>query len=88
MFERVKRNSNVKTDITNGNDFVQQIDYMFSSNDKTAENLATIKLMELSFLDSALKQSDQEEFWTDLLYLSLKKNRKLSDSFAPHGKLF
>lgn len=88
MFERVKRNSNVKTDITNGNDFVQQIDYMFSSNDKTTENLATIKLMELSFLDSALKQSDQEEFWTDLLYLSLKKNRKLSDSFAPHGKLF
>lgn len=90
MYDKVKSHQNVKTDstISSGSDFVTEIENMFQANDKKTNNLAIIKLMELSFLHSALEQQDQEEFWTDLLYLSLKKNRKLSDSFAPHGKLY
>ena len=46
--------------------------------------VAQSKLMQLHFFSDALvKNSNSPEFWTDLLYLSLK----VGDRFAPHGKL-
>jgi len=40
-------------------------------------------LMQLHFFSDVLSNRKDAEFWTDLLYLSLKVGKR----FAPHGKL-
>ena len=87
LFAKIKRKG-VKTDIKDETQFSQYIEDLFNSDETKNKNIAIIKLMQLEFLSEALEQKDQKEFWTDMLYISLKKNRKLSDIFAPHGKLF
>jgi hypothetical protein len=87
LFVKIKR-KRVKTDIKNRKEFSQYIEDLFNSDETKNKNIAISKLMQLEFLSEALEQKDQKEFWTDMLYISLKKNRKLSDIFAPHGKLF
>ena len=87
LFVKIKR-KRVKTDIKNRKEFSQYIEDLFNSDETKNKNIAISKLMQLEFLSESLEQKDQKEFWTDMLYISLKKNRKLRDIFAPHGKLF
>jgi hypothetical protein len=66
-------------------DFEERIIEMYKSNDKKSMSVAQSKLMQLDFFYSTLSTSNgnKAEFWTDLLYLSLKVGKR----FAPHGKL-
>ena len=65
--------------------FEQRIFAMYNSGNKKSMNVAQSKLMQLDFFYSVLSTPEgrKSEFWTDLLYLSLKVGKR----FAPHGKL-
>jgi len=66
-------------------EFRSRILSMYRSNDPKSKAVAQSKLMQLHFFSDVLSKSSgkPEEFWTDLLYLSLKVGKR----FAPHGKL-
>lgn len=65
-------------------EFKSKIMTMFDSDRVKNRLVAQSKLMQLHFFsDAIVKNGDKPEFWTDLLYLSLK----VGDRFAPHGKL-
>lgn len=70
---------------TNYAEFRSRILNMYRSDDQKIRSVAQSKLMQLHFFSDVLTKSKgkQEEFWTDLLYLSLKVGKR----FAPHGKL-
>tara|TARA_Y100000401_G_scaffold114299_1_gene116152 strand:- start:492 stop:1943 length:1452 start_codon:yes stop_codon:yes gene_type:complete len=61
--------------------FESMIREMFESNNAKSRAIAQSKLMQLNFFNDVL--SVDSEFWTDLLYMSLKVGKR----FAPHGKL-
>ena len=63
------------------NQFETIIKEMFESNDAKKRAIAQSKLMQLSFFNDVSNAGS--EFWTDLLYMSLKVGKR----FAPHGKL-
>ena len=65
--------------------FEKRILEMYDSGDKKSMTVAQSKLMQLDFFYSVLStpKGRESEFWTDLLYLSLKVGKR----FAPHGKL-
>tara|TARA_B100002019_G_C21233947_1_gene581671 strand:- start:18 stop:1481 length:1464 start_codon:yes stop_codon:yes gene_type:complete len=67
------------------NKFEKRILEMYDSGDKKSMTVAQSKLMQLDFFYSVLStpKGRESEFWTDLLYLSLKVGKR----FAPHGKL-
>ena len=74
----------IKTDCKDGDEFARVITNIFSG-DK--EWVAQSKLMQLTFLHHALEITDKKkytEFWTDMLFLSIKKG----DRFGPFGKLY
>ena len=82
MFERIS--NKVETNVKNSTEFLQVIEDKFNS-DKPF--VATSKLMQLHFLDEVFKiRSNKKftEFWTDMLFLSIKKG----DRFGPFGKLY
>ena len=82
MFDRIK--TKVKSDCENGDEFALIIAKIFSGEKPW---VAQGKLMQLTFLDHALKITDKKkytEFWTDMLFLSIKKG----DKFGPFGKLY
>lgn len=66
-------------------EFRSRILSMYRSNNSKSKAVAQSKLMQLNFFSDVLSGSSgkPEEFWTDLLYLSLKVGKR----FAPHGKL-
>ena len=66
-------------------EFRSRILSMYRSNNKKSMAVAQSKLMQLNFFSDVLSanRNKPEEFWTDLLYLSLKVGKR----FAPHGKL-
>jgi hypothetical protein len=66
-------------------EFRSRILNMYRSNNSKSKSVAQSKLMQLHFFSDVLSKSSAkpEEFWTDLLYLSLKVGKR----FAPHGKL-
>ena len=66
-------------------EFRSRILSMYRSNNPKSKAVAQSKLMQLHFFSDVLTKSSgkPEEFWTDLLYLSLKVGKR----FAPHGKL-
>ena len=65
-------------------EFKSKIITMFDSDRVKNRLVAQSKLMQLHFFsDAIVKNSNDPEFWTDLLYLSLK----VGNRFAPHGKL-
>ena len=65
-------------------EFKSKIMTMFDSDRVKNRLVAQSKLMQLHFFsDAIVKNGDKPEFWTDLLYLSLK----VGDRFAPNGKL-
>jgi hypothetical protein len=92
-FERDKRDYKKMYDILKSNiegtkdyfEFKDAILAMYNSGNKKTIAIAQSKLMQLHFFsDVASKCKGKEsEFWTDLLYLSLK----VGNRFAPHGKL-
>ena len=82
MFERIS--NKVETNVNNSTEFLQVIEDKFNS-DKPF--VATSKLMQLHFLDEVFKIKSNKkftEFWTDMLFLSIKKG----DKFGPFGKLY
>ncbi len=70
---------------SNYEEFRSRILSMYRSNNSKSKAVAQSKLMQLHFFSDVLTKSKgkPEEFWTDLLYLSLKVGKR----FAPHGKL-
>lgn len=92
-FENVRKKPSFDSDISNGKNFVDIIEKMLNSQDRTIMRIAQIKLMELKFIYEMYQvvdkpNTDLGEFWTEILYASLKKNRKGRNFFAPHGKLY
>ena len=76
--------SKVTTDCKDANEFAQVITNIFSG-DKPW--VAQSKLMQLEFLYYALQikpEKKYSEFWTDMLFLSIKKG----DRFGPFAKLY
>ena len=74
----------VNTDCKDGDEFVEVIGKIFSGSKPW---VAQSKLMQLTFLHHALEITDKKkytEFWTDMLFLSIKKG----DRFGPFGKLY
>jgi hypothetical protein len=92
-FNEIKSKLSFNSDTFNGKDFADEIEKMFDSQDKKTVRIAQIKLMELKFLREMYKLTSKPnnnlgEFWTEILYSSMKKNRKGQNFFAPHGKLY
>ena len=82
MFDRIK--TKVSSDCKDGDEFEEVIGKIFTGSKPW---VAQSKLMQLTFLDHALKITDKRkytEFWTDMLFLSIKKG----DRFGPFGKLY
>ena len=82
MFDRIK--TKVKSDCNDGDEFALIIAKIFSGEKPW---VAQGKLMQLTFLDHVLKITNKKkytEFWTDMLFLSIKKG----DKFGPFGKLY
>jgi hypothetical protein len=62
---------------------IENFEVMFEQN----KYLANSKLMQLEFIWQVLQitpSNNFEEFWTDMIWISLKKGK----DFAPHGKLY
>ena len=66
---------------TSYDQFESMIRSMFESDSAKRRAIAQSKLMQLNFFSDVLNV--ESEFWTDLLYMSLK----VGERFAPHGKL-
>lgn len=66
---------------TSYDQFESMIKEMFESDSAKRRAIAQSKLMQLNFFSDVMKADS--EFWTDLLYMSLKVGKR----FAPHGKL-
>ena len=63
---------------------------MYRSGNAKKKSVAQSKLMQLVFFYECLNSSKgkEAEFWTDLFYLSIKRNvNVIGNRFAPHGKL-
>ena len=90
-FKNDKRNyermyDSLKTHINgtkNYAEFRSRILKMYRSDNSKSRAVAQSKLMQLHFFSDVLSNKKDAEFWTDLLYLSLKVGKR----FAPHGKL-
>lgn len=92
-FDEIMNKVAFSSDVSSGSNFVEEIEKMFNSQDRTTIRIAQIKLMELKFLYemymvTTKPNNDLGEFWTEILYASLKKNRNGKNFFAPHGKLY
>jgi len=82
MFTDIR--TKVTTDCKDDDDFVATIEKIFLGSKPW---VAQSKLMQLTFLHHALKVKPKKkytEFWTDMLFLSIKKG----DRFGPFGKLY
>lgn len=92
-FKKDKRNYEKMYNILKSNiegtnnyeEFRDKILTMYRSGDQKIMSVAQSKLMQLHFFSDVITKckNKPEEFWTDLLYLSLKVGKR----FAPHGKL-
>ena len=83
-FTFIQNKKNLTTDCKDANEFAQVITNIFSG-DKPW--VAQSKLMQLEFLYYALQIKPEKiysEFWTDMLFLSIKKG----DRFGPFAKLY
>ena len=81
MFTRV--NKKAETHCGTSAQFATNIETLFLSK----PHVANSKLMQLTFLDKLLKIKPKKkytEFWTDMVFLSIKKG----DRFGPFGKLY
>ena len=81
MFSRV--NKHAETQVNSKDDFSKNIEGLFI--DKPF--VANAKLIQLAFLDAVYKitpKKKQQEVWTDIVFLAIKKGNK----FGPFGKLY
>lgn len=81
MFNRIK--TKAETGIVTKEQFSKNIEGVFLE----APHVANSKLIQLAFLDAVYKitpQKKQEEVWTDIVFLAIKKGNK----FGPFGKLY
>jgi len=84
-YEKMYKSLNgIITGTKNYAEFKSMIISMYESKNSKSRGVAQSKLMQLHFFSDALaKKKNDPEFWTDILYLSLK----VGGRFAPHGKL-
>lgn len=80
MYDLLKDNINGTKDYS---EFRSRILKMYRSDNPKSKSVAQSKLMQLHFFSDVVSNQKDAEFWTDLLYLSLKVGKR----FAPHGKL-
>lgn len=80
MYDSLKTHINGTKDYS---EFRSRILKMYRSDNSKSRAVAQSKLMQLHFFSDVLSNKKDAEFWTDLLYLSLKVGKR----FAPHGKL-
>ena len=80
MYDSLRTNIN---GTKNYAEFRSRILKMYRSDNSKSRAVAQSKLMQLHFFSDVLSNRKDAEFWTDLLYLSLKVGKR----FAPHGKL-
>ena len=76
----------IKDKVISGIKTKQEFDASFQSAWSTQEDIASSKLMQLTFIHAVLKMQEkpQKEFLTNLTFLAQKKGRK----FGPFGKLY
>jgi len=76
----------IKNKVISGIQTKQEFDASFQSAWNTQEDIASSKLMQLTFIHAILKMQEkpQKEFLTNLTFLAQKKGRK----FGPFGKLY
>ena len=76
----------IKDKVISGIKTKQEFDASFQSAWNTQEDIASSKLMQLTFIHAVLKMQEkpQKEFLTNLTFLAQKKGRK----FGPFGKLY
>lgn len=75
--------------VKNYEEFKGKIIKSFNSGDSKKIDVARSKLMQIHFFHDTMSipKNKQEEFWIDILYLSLKVNKGKNQRFAPHGKI-
>jgi len=81
--EQIK--NNVEIVVNTSDEAIENFELMFGEGGN--KYLANSKLMQLEFIWQVLQitpSNNYEEFWTDMIWISLKKGK----DFAPHGKLF
>jgi hypothetical protein len=78
--------NDIKDKVISGIQTKQEFDASFQSAWNTQEDVASSKLMQLTFIHAILKMKEkpQKEFLTNLTFLAQKKGRK----FGPFGKLY
>jgi hypothetical protein len=89
MYRFLKSKINIKEDKGYEN-FKDAILSMYRSGNDKKKAVAQSKLMQLAFFYECLNsvKGKTAEFWTDLFYLSIKRNISvIGNRFAPHGKL-
>tara|TARA_Y100000401_G_scaffold31482_1_gene23017 strand:+ start:106 stop:1536 length:1431 start_codon:yes stop_codon:yes gene_type:complete len=89
IYNNLKSKINFKSD-KGYNHFKDTILEMYRSGEAKKKSVAQSKLMQLVFFYECLNSSkgQKAEFWTDLFYLSIKRNvAVIGNRFAPHGKL-
>ena len=76
----------IKDKVISGIKTKQEFDASFQNAWSTQEDIASSKLMQLTFIHAVLKMQEkpQKEFLTNLTFLAQKKGRK----FGPFGKLY
>ena len=76
----------IKSKVISGIQSKEEFNASFQSAWKTQEDIASSKLMQLTFIHAILKMNEksQKEFLTNLTFLAQKKGRK----FGPFGKLY
>jgi len=81
MYKRVSKYA--ETEVKNEQEFIANIGGLFLEK----PYVANAKLIQLAFLDAVYKitpKKKQEEIWTDIVFLAIKKGNK----FGPFGKLY
>lgn len=86
VFNTLKSKSNIDLGVKTYDEFKQSILSLYSESDVKWHRIARTKLMEMIFVyqTTKLKTNLYEDFWKDMIYLSLKEGAK----FSPHGKLY
>lgn len=86
IFNKLKANPNIDLGVNNYKDFYDSMITLYREEDEKWHKVARTKIMEMVFIyqTTKLNSNQYNEFWKDLIYLSIKEGPK----FAPHGKLY
>lgn len=86
VFNTLKLKSNIDLGVNTYDEFEQSMLSLYAESDEKWHRIARTKLMEMIFVyqTTKLKSTLYEDFWKDMIYLSIKEGIK----FAPHGKLY